>query len=90
MHNRILIPKGYFRLLLLLIASSAWILSCSSGQSERKDLKNLKDYAKQLGVLIPNKTVYAPNFRLNNLQGKEVVLDSFRGKIVFLHFSTTW
>ena len=32
----------------------------------------------------------APNFRLNNLDGKEVSLASFRGKVVFLNFWATW
>ena len=32
----------------------------------------------------------APNFKLRNLNGKEVSLDQFRGKIVLLDFWATW
>ena len=32
----------------------------------------------------------APDFRVQNLEGKEVALSSFRGKVVLLNFWATW
>jgi thiol-disulfide isomerase/thioredoxin len=32
----------------------------------------------------------APNFKLRNLEGREVSLDQFRGKVVLLDFWATW
>ena len=32
----------------------------------------------------------APNFRLENLEGEEVSLKSFKGKVVFINFWATW
>ena len=82
-------PKGCFRLFLILVIGSVWVLSCSS-KSKEEGRQNLRKYAQQFGIIIPDKTLYAPNFQLENLQGEEVALENFRGKIVFLHFSTTW
>jgi len=88
-YEKISANKEYFRLLLLLVIGSLWVLSCSS-KSKQDNPKDLREYAEQFGIIIPDRTLYAPNFRLENLQGEEVALDNFRGKIVFLHFSTTW
>ncbi len=39
---------------------------------------------------IPNKELKSINFKLKNLNGKTVSLESFRGKVVFLNFWATW
>ncbi len=45
-----------------------------------------------LSVMLINcsRTDKAPNFKLRNLNGREVSLDQFKGKIVLLDFWATW
>jgi thiol-disulfide isomerase/thioredoxin len=43
------------------------------------------------GMLINcSRTDKAPNFKLRNLNGREVTLDQFKGKVVLLDFWATW
>lgn len=50
---------------------------------EEELVENKADYDIEVGKL-------APNFTLMNLEGKEVSLEDFRGKIVLINFWATW
>lgn len=43
-----------------------------------------------LGLQPPKEEVEAPDFTLKDLNGKQVQLRDFRGKVVFLNFFATW
>jgi thiol-disulfide isomerase/thioredoxin len=45
---------------------------------------------ENVGLSVPNSRVLAPDFQLEDLEGKMVSLKSFRGKIVLLNFWATW
>jgi thiol-disulfide isomerase/thioredoxin len=45
---------------------------------------------EELGIIKLNQKIKAPNFALEDLNGNEVKLEDFRGKIVFLNFWATW
>lgn len=48
------------------------------------------DYFKQMGLLRPDKTTYAPNFVLPDLNGDKIGLSKYQGKFVMLNFWATW
>jgi peroxiredoxin len=47
-------------------------------------------YMDSLSIVRFNKKVTAPNFTLKDINGEEVKLEDYRGKIVFLNFWATW
>ncbi len=47
-------------------------------------------YMDSLSIVRFNKKVKAANFTLKDINGKEVKLEDYRGKIVFLNFWATW
>ncbi len=47
-------------------------------------------YMEELGIVKFNERVKAPAFELKDLNGTEVELEDFSGKIVFLNFWATW
>ncbi len=47
-------------------------------------------YMEELGIITLNEKIKAPAFKLRDLNGMEVELEDFRGKIVFLNFWATW
>lgn len=48
------------------------------------------DTATDFGVQVPHISKDAPDFVLPNLDGKQVALNSLRGKVILLHFWATW
>lgn len=48
------------------------------------------DYFSQLGVMRPSQKVKAPELSLESLDGEQVRLSDFRGRVVFLNFWATW
>jgi len=48
------------------------------------------DYYSSLGIIKAGKKMQAPDFSLKSLDGNEVKLSDFQGKVVFLNFWATW
>lgn len=48
------------------------------------------DHMSAAGILKFKERKSAPEFTLENLEGKQVKLKDFRGKVVLLNFWTTW
>ncbi len=59
----------------------------NSGTAGSKRLDNLM---RSLGIQKMGKDVAAPDFELDNLDGKKVRLKDYRGKIILLNFMATW
>jgi thiol-disulfide isomerase/thioredoxin len=64
--------------LLLLGAVTVYVLQCTRGPRTRRG-------STEAGTGQP-----APDFRLKDINGQEVALDQFKGKIVLLDFWATW
>jgi peroxiredoxin len=47
-------------------------------------------YSKKLRIEKPNEPSSAPDFTLEDLSGRSVSLEDFKGKVVFLNFWATW
>lgn len=58
----------------------------SSIQTREQSLAALRN----IGMTVFDEPVEAPDFTLNYLNGEEVSLSDFRGKVVFLNFWATW
>ena len=52
--------------------------------------QGLKNDLESLGFSVPTAEVEAPNFTLKTLNGAQVSLNSFQGKLIFLNFWGTW
>ena len=48
------------------------------------------DLLEALRVILPERPVAAPDFTLEDLEGRSVSLKDLRGKVVFLNFWATW
>ncbi|NOX97180.1 MAG: TlpA family protein disulfide reductase [Nitrospirae bacterium] len=59
----------------------------NSGTASSKRLDKLM---RSLGIQKMGKDVAAPDFELDNLDGKKVRLKDYRGKIILLNFMATW
>jgi thiol-disulfide isomerase/thioredoxin len=70
------VKKRFFAVLGILIFSALMISSCTRPPSE-------KGSAVQIGQP-------APTFKLRDLNGREVTLDQFKGRVVLLDFWATW
>ncbi len=71
----------------LSIPLSLFLARISAANPEDKSLESL--YASA-GIQRVSPPVEAPNFTLSNLEGSEVSLKDFEGKVVFLNFWATW
>lgn len=69
----------------LLFIWSALFFTTSLGATE-----NLDSAFYALGFQLPEKTIPAVTFELEDLNGNLVSLSSLRGKVVFLNFWATW
>ena len=47
-------------------------------------------YTRKLRIETPNEPIPAPDFILEDLSGKRVSLEDFKGKVIFLNFWATW
>lgn len=73
--------RGYGILFLLMVMSFASIMIITSSPAFSSQGENL---------LGPRIRELAPDFVLKDLDGKEIRLADYRGKVVLLAFSTTW
>ncbi|RKX95231.1 MAG: TlpA family protein disulfide reductase, partial [Spirochaetes bacterium] len=48
------------------------------------------DYFKTLGIQKPSKEIEAVDFSVVSMDGQEVNLKDFKGKVIFLNFWATW
>jgi len=48
------------------------------------------DYFKSLGIQKPSKEIEAVDFSVVSMDGQEVNLKDFKGKVIFLNFWATW
>ncbi len=71
----------------LSIPLSLFLARISAANPEDKSLESLYVSA---GIQRVSPPVEAPDFTLNNLEGSEVSLKDFEGKVVFLNFWATW
>jgi cytochrome oxidase Cu insertion factor (SCO1/SenC/PrrC family) len=53
-------------------------------------LEAAEDPMSAFGVVKFNQGIIAPSFKVEDLYGKLVRLEDFRGKVVLLNFWTTW
>ncbi len=69
----------------LLILWSALFFTTGLGAAE-----NLDSAFNALGFALPEKTISAVDFELEDLDGNLISLSSMRGKVIFLNFWATW
>ena len=80
--------KGLMTLgLVLPISFSLLLVWVSAGSPEDRPLESLYT---SVGIQRISPPVKAPDFTLKNLEGSEVSLNDFEGKVVFLNFWATW
>ncbi len=72
---------------LLLISFSLLLVWISAANPEDKSIEGL--YAS-VGIQRVSPPVDAPDFTLKNLEGSEISLKDFEGKVVFLNFWASW
>jgi len=49
-----------------------------------------QDFLEKMGVSLPKREKFAPDFNLKNLDGDTVTLKDFKGKTILLNFWATW
>ncbi len=63
----------------------------SAEESSSETLSSdLKQYMSQLQIQTPVHTIMATDFTVKDLDGKEVKLSDYKGKVIFLNFWATW
>ena len=80
--------KGHERFFSIFSICSIFVLLNSSIFLSRVDASD--HYMDSLSIVRFNEKVKAPNFTLKDINGEEVKLMDYRGKIVFLNFWATW
>src|SRR6266446_2522928 len=65
------------------------IIACGQGSSPASADK-VKAGAGSTGEVAPRIGYRPPNFTVQDLQGRTVELESFRGKVIFINFWATW
>ena len=78
-----MMPKSSIRFLSLVILAAA-VSSASPA------LGGDKEHFSALRMVRFAKPVSTPEFRLKDLEGKEVSFSGFEGKVILLNFWTTW
>ena len=49
-----------------------------------------QDFFEKMGVTLPKRDKFAPDFHLKNLNGNTIGLKDFKGKTILLNFWATW
>ncbi len=79
-------PKSSIRFLSLVILAAALTAISSASPALGGD----KNHFSALRMVRFAKPVSTPEFRLKDLEGKEVSFSRFEGKVILLNFYTTW
>lgn len=77
---------GLIALIIFLFVTANYIVS----KDQKKLPNNLSNRQTDQWNLEPGSTDVAPDFTLNDLNGRPVSLSSFKGKYVLVNFWTTW
>jgi len=72
---------------IILVAGFSFI---GSGNGQEKTAKAEKPEARQAAVSETSQYPMAPDFTLTDIEGNEVTLSSYKGKVVFVNFWATW
>jgi thiol-disulfide isomerase/thioredoxin len=62
----------------------------STGMGDGQVIARETDYFSALNIIKPSQKVTAPDFSIDSLDGEQVTLSDFRGKVIFLNFWATW
>ena len=81
-----MMSKSRIRFLSLIILAAALAAVSSVSPALGGD----KEHFSALRMVRFSKPVATPDFRLKNLEGKEVSFSGFEGKVILLNFWTTW
>ena len=82
-----------FRVGLLVLSVMCLVTSVGIAQGffhKRKQPAVSEDLFKKLNIERPKEKVPAPNFTLEDLNGRKVGLKGLKGKVIFLNFWATW
>lgn len=82
-----------FRVGLLVLSVMCLVTSVGIAQGffhKRKQPAISEDLFKKLNIERPKEKVPAPNFTLEDLNGRKVGLKGLKGKVIFLNFWATW
>ena len=79
------LTKRFRKICVFIVAIVIWAIGVPLGSGYAGD-----DPMKEAGVLRLLETKKAPDFSLEDLDGNQVKLEEFRGKLVLLVFWATW
>jgi len=82
-----------FRVGLLVLSVMCLVTSVGIAQGffhKRKQPAVSEDLFKKLNIEKPKEKVPAPNFTLEDLNGRKIRLKGLKGKVIFLNFWATW
>ena len=82
-------PKPRATLFIALVVVLATIPALSFSR-ESKDITSQENLMSSMRISRFKEKIYAPDFVLKDLEGKNVRLSNLRGKVVLINFWTTW
>jgi peroxiredoxin len=83
--------RRFLILLFLTLFVIGTLAACAKKEEGGKSLHSLLEpYSESVGISVPQKPSKAPDFTLQDLEGRRVTLSDYRGKLVFLNFWATW
>ena len=93
--------KKYIKIILLGLVLAVFLVGCKAGDKVKEEdlidipeVEDVEDPGEDLGEDSEANEDYEPilaeSFVLKNLQGQDLALEDYRGKIVYLNFWATW
>ena len=80
--------KSLYMILIMLLSLGTPLIAAD--EDEGDEPSGIQQKLMGLGFQVFREPVKAPDFTLKNLDGDDVSLSSFQGKLVFLNFWATW